>query len=60
MNLEEDFDDFIPSKIHVCNCEQCRLTKNKRKNRNLKNRIRRMLNKKRRKQSGSRINFYLA
>jgi hypothetical protein len=35
--------------VKECTCEQCKYVKNKRKNRNVKNKIKRMLNKKRRK-----------
>lgn len=36
-------------KVIVCTCVQCRFCKNKRKNRKLKSKIKRLLNKKRRK-----------
>lgn len=49
-----------PSKIFVCRCEQCRYVKNKRKNRKFKNKIKRMLNKKRRKEVGTGVVFYWA
>lgn len=51
----------MPSKIFVCACEQCRFSKNKRKNRRLKRKIKRLMNKKRRKgKDGQPINFYWA
>lgn len=37
-------------KIHICHCKQCKFVKNKRKNRGLRKSIKRMLNKKRRKE----------
>jgi hypothetical protein len=50
------YDSFLsPCKIHVCRCEQCRAVKRKTKNRSLKKRIKRLLNKKRRKQFGKII-----
>lgn len=62
--VDENYDDFIttgvPSKIYVCHCEQCRYVKNKRKNRKLKVKIKRLLNKKRRKEVGSGITYYWA
>lgn len=36
-------------KVKVCLCEQCRYVKNKRKNRIYKRKIKKMLNKRRRK-----------
>lgn len=36
-------------KIKVCHCEQCRYVKNKRKNRKFKKKLKRYLNKLRRK-----------
>lgn len=51
----------LSTKIQVCTCEQCRAAKNKRKNRNLKKRIKRWLNKKRRKgEEGEVFNYYWA
>jgi len=48
-------------KIKVCTCEQCRGVKNKRKNRNVKKRVKRLMNKKRRKgKEGEVHNFYWA
>ena len=49
-------------KVRVCHCEQCRGVKNKRKNRKLKKRIKRMMNKKRRnpKNDNKVITFYWA
>lgn len=49
-------------KIKVCQCEQCKYVKNKRKNRKLKKKIKRMLNKKRRnmKEGDKPIMFYWA
>lgn len=44
-----------PCDIHVCTCEQCRAVKRKTKNRSLKKKIKRLLNKKRRKQFGKKI-----
>lgn len=52
--------DVMPSKIWVCHCEQCRYAKNKRKNRKLKKKIKRLLNKKRRKEVGTGVVFYWA
>ena len=59
MNFDLNIEDFIPAKIISCNCEQCRSKKNG-KNKNLKNRVRRALNKKRRKVCNKYINFYFA
>ena len=49
-------------KIKSCHCEQCRYVKSKRKNRRLKKRIKRLLNKKRRNQQndGKIFNYYWA
>lgn len=52
--------DVMPSKIWVCHCEQCRYEKNKRKNRKLKKKVKRLLNKKRRKEVGTGVVFYWA
>ena len=52
--------DVMPSKIWVCHCEQCRYVKNKRKNRKLKKKVKRLLNKKRRKGVGTGVVFYWA
>ncbi len=49
--------DVMPSKIWVCHCEQCRYVKNKRKNRKLKKKVKRLLNKKRRKEVGTGVGF---
>lgn len=49
------------TKIRICHCEQCRYVKNKRKNRKLKRRIARLMNKKRRQSKRDRIiTFYWA
>ena len=37
---------LCPVVIRVCHCEQCRYVKNKRKNRKLKKKIKRLMNKK--------------
>ena len=50
--------EYVPSKIWVCHCKQCRYAKNSRRNRKNKNKIKRWLNKKRRKNTGSGIVFY--
>ena len=49
-------------KIKSCHFEQCRYVKSKRKNRRLKKRIKRLLNKKRRNQQndGKVFNYYWA
>ena len=48
-------------KIKVCTCRQCKGVKNKRKNRNAKAVIRRLMNKRRRKNpEGTVSNFYWA
>jgi len=48
-------------RIKVCTCKQCRAVKNKKKNRNAKIRIRRLMNKRRRKNpDGTVVNFYWA
>lgn len=53
-------EDLAPNKIYVCHCEQCRYSKNKRKNRKLKRKVKRLLNKKRRKGTGCGVAFYWA
>lgn len=51
----------MPPKIFVCKCEQCRAEKNMRKNRKLKKRIRRLMNKRLRKgKDGEMFYFYWA
>jgi hypothetical protein len=51
----------MPSKIFVCTCEQCRYIKNKRKNRKLKKKIKRLMNKRLRNgKDGDAYNFYWA
>ena len=52
--------DVMPGKIWVCHCKQCRYAKNMRKNRKLKKKIKRLLNKKRRKEVGTGVVFYWA
>lgn len=47
-------------KIHVCKCEQCKAVKNKRKNRDIKKIIKRLLNKRRRKNKDKYYNHYWA
>jgi len=48
-------------KIKICTCDQCKGVKNKRKNRKLKKKIKRLLNKKRRKSTKDEyFNFYWA
>lgn len=47
-------------KVYVCKCEQCRLSKNKRKNRDIKRVIKRLLNKRRRNGKEKYINHYWA
>ena len=51
-----------PCKIKSCHCEQCRYVRSERKNRNLRKRIKRLLNKKRRnpQNDGKVINYYWA
>lgn len=51
----------MPAHILVCHCEQCRYVKNKRKNRKYKQKIKRLMNKRRRKCDVDKIfNFYWA
>jgi len=52
--------DLPPAKIYVCHCKQCRHVKNKRKNRKFKKKVKRLLNKKRRKATGCGVVFYWA
>lgn len=52
--------DPTPCKIRSCTCNQCKYVRNKRKNKGLKKRIKRMLNKKRRTMSNKYVNFYWA
>lgn len=48
-------------KIYTCTCEQCKYVKIKRKNRKWKKKMKRLLNKKRRKsEEGEVFNFYWA
>lgn len=47
-------------KIYICKCEQCKFVKNKRKNRKLKNIIKKLINKKRRKGEIKYYNYYWA
>lgn len=56
----DDIDKGMPSKVWVCHCEQCRYVKNKRKNRKLKKKINRLLNKKRRRGIDMGIIYYWA
>ena len=53
---------LCPVVIKSCHCEQCRYVKNKRKNRKLKKKIKRLLNKRRRneKYDGTCSNHYWA
>jgi len=45
--------------IKICTCEQCRHIKKKRSNRKLKQKVKRLMNKRRRKcEDGSVFNFY--
>lgn len=51
----------MTTKVFVCRCKQCKFVKNKRKNRNLKKKLKRLLNKKiRRGKEGKVVNFYWA
>jgi len=49
-----------PCKIYSCTCIQCKYVKGKRKNRKYKRTLKRLLNKKRRKQVDVVINNYWA
>ena len=40
------YEETPPCKVKVCHCAQCKYVKNKRKNRNLKNKLKRLTNKK--------------
>lgn len=53
---------LCPVVIKSCRCKQCRYVKNKRKNRKLKKKIKRLLNKRRRndKHNGKCSNHYWA
>lgn len=44
-----DYQVIMKHFVKECTCEQCRFMKNKRKNRKYKKKVKRMLNKKRRK-----------
>lgn len=60
-NKYQYLDEFsTPNKIWVCHCEQCRYVKNKRKNRKFKKKIRRLLNKRRRREDGVGVIHYWA
>lgn len=51
----------MPAKIYICHCKQCKAIKNKRKNRKMKIKIKRLFNKKLRKsEDGEVFNFYWA
>lgn len=51
----------MATKIYVCGCVQCKFVRDKRKNRKIKKRIKRWLNKKIRKgKEGGVYNFYWA
>lgn len=56
----DDIDKGISSKVWVCHCKQCRYVKNKRKNRKLKKKIKKLLNNKRRKSIDTGVIFYWA
>lgn len=45
-------------KIRVCQCEQCKASKNSRKNRRAKHRIKRLLNKRMRKSKDGIVETY--
>lgn len=49
-------------KIKICNCEQCKYVKSKRKNRKVKAKVKRLLNKKRRRdlEDTQYFNYYWA
>ena len=48
-------------KIIICTCFQCKAAKNKRKNKNVRKRVNRMLNKRRRKCLEDKVfNYYWA
>ncbi len=52
-------ENSAPCKVKVCQCEQCKATKNMRKNRKLKKLVKRLINKRRRKaKEGKAFNFY--
>jgi len=53
--MKKDFDTFLPTKILICTCEQCRYIKNMRKNRKLKKKLKRLFNKRIRKGKGGKI-----
>lgn len=60
-NNMEDLEEYgVPAKIYVCHCKQCRYSKNSRKNRKYKSVIKRLLNKKRRKNNGVGVVHYWA
>ena len=59
MNYLEEFNG-APCKIFVCRCSECKATKNRRANRRSKIKIKRMLNKKRRKVVNTGVTFYWA
>lgn len=49
-----------PAKIKVCQCEQCKAARNKTKNRQLKRKVKRLLNKKRRTVIDKVLTYYWA
>lgn len=52
--------DPQPVKVWVCHCTHCKYVRAKRKNRKLKKKIKRLLNKKRRTENGKAVIFYWA
>ena len=49
----------LPPKVRVCTCKQCRAQKALRKNRKLKSKIKRLINKRRRNgKGGTTYNHY--
>lgn len=61
IELGEEYNE-VPAKIRVCNCRHCKYVKGKRKNRGLKKKIKRIMNKKRRqsKHNGECLTQYWA
>lgn len=57
---KSDFFRAFPDKMYVCHCEQCRGIKDKTKSINLKRRVARLLNKRRRNLSDHGIVYYWA
>lgn len=57
---DEFWEDNPPVVVKVCHCEQCRAIRDKRKNKAVKKRLKRLMNKRRRcdKHNGEIVYYY--